>query len=108
MYALLIVPEQSAPGLITVFRNRSDFLSAVGLDPTSETAWTEARGWYRLVQEINDASEAFGALESVKRDCPDHYDRCRLMLAHWLDGSRYDTSRSASSGNGRIFRSRGI
>ena len=78
MYALLIIRHQKPPELLTIFRNREEFVAAVGLRNTEET-WHAATKAFRAVYELRDERDFATALEAIRDEHPDDYEACRAL-----------------------------
>jgi len=79
MYALIILRHRKAPELLTIFRNRDDFVAALGFKNTDES-WREATKAFRAVYEVRDESEFAQSLEAIRAEHPDEYDACHALL----------------------------
>ena len=79
MYALIILRDRKPPQLLTIFRNRDEFVAAVGFRKAADP-WREATKAYRAVYEVHDESEFVSSLESIRLEHPDAYDACHVLL----------------------------
>jgi len=79
MYALLILRHRKPPELLTVFKDRNEFIAAVGLTKSAEP-WREATKAFRAVYEVRDDAEFASSLEAIRVENPDAYDAGHLLL----------------------------
>jgi hypothetical protein len=79
MYALIILRHGKAPELLTIFRDRSDFVAALGFKDSDES-WRLATKAFRAVYEVRDESEFASSLEAIRIEHPDEYDACHALL----------------------------
>ena len=79
MYALIILRHRKPPELLTIFKDRNDFIAAVGIRKSPEP-WREATKAFRAVYEVRDQDEFVDSLESIRHQHPDQYDACHVLL----------------------------
>jgi len=79
MYALIILRHKKAPELLTIFKDREDFVAAVGLKNTPES-WRAATKGFRAVYEVRDESDFVKSLEIIRAEHPDQYEACHGLL----------------------------
>lgn len=79
MYALLILRHRKPPELLTVFKDRNEFIAAVGLRKAAEP-WHHATKAFRAVYEVRDESDFVRSLEAIRTEHPDAYDACHVLL----------------------------
>lgn len=78
MYALIILRHRKPPELLTIFKDRDDFIAALGLKNNDES-WREATKAFRAVYEVRDESEFASSLETIRAEYPDEYDACHAL-----------------------------
>jgi|BogFormECP04_OM1_1039644.scaffolds.fasta_scaffold12009_2 hypothetical protein len=79
MYALIILRHRKPPQLLTIFKNRNEFIAAVGRKKSAEP-WLEATKAFRAVYEVSDESEFVNSLQTIRVEHPDAYDACHVLL----------------------------
>jgi hypothetical protein len=79
MYALIILRNRKPPELLTIFRNRDDFIASVGLRKADDP-WDAATKAFRAVYEVRDESEFARSLEMIRREHPDDFEACHALL----------------------------
>ena len=79
MYALIILRHRKPPQLLTIFKDRDEFIAALGLRKKPEP-WHEATKAYRAVYEVRDEDEFVNSLAAIRDDHPDQYDACHALL----------------------------
>jgi hypothetical protein len=79
MYALIILRHKKSPELLTIFKDREDFVAAVGLKNTPDS-WRAATKAFRAVYEVRDESEFATFLETIQAEHPDEYEACHALL----------------------------
>ena len=79
MYALIILRHRKPPELLTVFRNRADFIASVGLKKVADP-WGAATKAFRAVYEVRDESEFAKSLEMIRREYPGDFEACHALL----------------------------
>lgn len=75
MYALIILRHRKPPQLLTIFKNRSDFVAALGFRKAQDS-WDSATKAFRAIYEVRDESEFGHSLEMIRSDFPDAYEEC--------------------------------
>jgi len=79
MYALIILRHRKPPELLTIFRDRHDFVAALGFRKADDP-WEAATKAFRAIYEVRDETEFVRSLETIRVDHPDAYDACRGLL----------------------------
>jgi hypothetical protein len=79
MYALIILRHRKPPELLTIFRDRNEFIAAVGRKKSAEP-WRDATKAFRAVYEVSDESEFVSSLQTIRVEHPDAYDACHVLL----------------------------
>jgi hypothetical protein len=79
MYAIMILRHRQPPQLLTIFKDRNDFLAAVGSEKCDDS-WREATKAFRAVYEVHDEGEFATSLEAIRAEHPDDYAACQLLL----------------------------
>jgi len=79
MYALIILRHRKPPELLTIFRDRDDFIAAVGFRKDNEP-WLAATKPFRAVYEVRDESEFERLLEVIRTEHPQDYDACHALM----------------------------
>jgi hypothetical protein len=79
MYALIILRHRKPPELLTIFKDRNEFVAAVGQRKSAEP-WREATKAFRAVYEVRDDAEFADSLEAIRIEHPDQYDACHVLL----------------------------
>jgi hypothetical protein len=79
MYALIILRHRKPPELLTIFKDRNDFIAAIGLRKSAEP-WREATKAYRAVYEVRDEGEFINSLEAIRLEHPDDFEACHALL----------------------------
>jgi hypothetical protein len=79
MYALLILRHRKPPQLLTIFKDRNEFVAAVGSRKSAEP-WREATKAFRAVYEVRDEGEFVSSLEAIRVEHPDAYDACHVLM----------------------------
>jgi hypothetical protein len=83
MYALIILRHGKPPELLTIFKDRDDFIAALGFKSEPES-WRVATKAFRAVYEVRDESEFANSLELIRVEHPDEYDACHALLRKFL------------------------
>jgi hypothetical protein len=78
MYALIILRHSKPPELLTIFKDRNDFIAAVGLKKRADP-WCEATKAFRAVYEVCDQNDFARSLERIRLEHPDEYDACHAL-----------------------------
>jgi hypothetical protein len=79
MYALIILRHRKPPELLTVFRNRDDFIASVGLKKADDP-WGATTRAFRAVYEVRDESDFAKCLEMIRREQPAEFEACHALL----------------------------
>ena len=79
MYALIILRQRKPPELLTIFRDRNEYIAAVGRK-NSAKPWHEATKAFLAVYEVRDQDEFLQSLETIRVEHPDHYDACHMLM----------------------------
>jgi hypothetical protein len=79
MYALIILRHGKSPELLTIFKDRDDFIAALGFKNNAES-WRVATKAFRAVYEVHDESEFASSLETIRLEHPDEYESCYALL----------------------------
>ncbi len=79
MYALIILRHSKPPELLTIFKDRNDFIAALGLRKKPEP-WQAATKAFRAVYEVRDENEFVHSLEAIRVEHPDQFDACHALL----------------------------
>jgi hypothetical protein len=79
MYALIILRHRKPPQLLTIFRDRNDFVSALGFKKAQDS-WQAATKAFRAIYEVRDEAEFVHSLEKIRSQHPDAYDACRGLV----------------------------
>ncbi len=79
MYALIILRHRKPPELLTIFKDRNEFIAAVGQRKSPEP-WRAATKAFRAVYEVHDDAEFVNSLETIRVEHPDQYDACHVLL----------------------------
>jgi hypothetical protein len=79
MYALIILRHRKPPQLLTIFKDREDFVSALGFKK-AEDSWQAATKAFRAIYEVRDEADFVRSLETIRTDHPDAYDACRGLI----------------------------
>ncbi|HLI80540.1 MAG TPA: hypothetical protein VKV03_11190 [Candidatus Binataceae bacterium] len=79
MYALIILRHSKPPQLLTIFKDRHDFVAALGFK-NAQDSWQAATKAFRAIYEVRDENEFTRSLETIRIDHPDAYDACRGLL----------------------------
>lgn len=78
MYALIILRHRKPPELLTIFKDRNDFIAALGFRKIAEP-WHAATKAYRAVYEVRDEGEFARSLERIRLEHPDEFDACHAL-----------------------------
>ena len=79
MYALIILRHRKPPELLTIFRNREDFVAALGFKKESDP-WLAATKAFRAVYEVHDVAEFARRLEVIRTEHPQDFEACHVLL----------------------------
>jgi hypothetical protein len=79
MYALIILRRQKPPELLTIFKNREDFVAALGFKKEDEP-WLAATKAFRAVYEVHDEGDFARSLEVIRTQHPQDYEACHALL----------------------------
>ena len=88
MYALIILRHRKPPELLTIFKDRNEFIAAVGQRKSPEP-WRAATKAFRAVYEVHDDARIrqFAGID------PRRASRCSTMPATYCCGSfRFPTA----------------
>ncbi len=69
MYALIILRHRKPPELLTIFKDRNEFIAAVGQRKSPEP-WRAATKAFRAVYEVHDDVEFANSLEAIRVEHP--------------------------------------
>jgi len=75
MYALIILRHRKPPQLLTIFKDRGDFVAALGYRKARDS-WDAATKAFRAIYEVHDQAEFLHSLEMIRANFPDAYDAC--------------------------------
>jgi hypothetical protein len=79
MYALIILRHTKPPELLTIFKDRNEYIAAVGRKKSAEP-WREATKAFLAVYEVCDETDFLKSLEVIRVNHPDHYDACHMLM----------------------------
>jgi hypothetical protein len=79
MYALIILRDRKPPELLTIFKDRNDFVAALGFRKKAEP-WQAATSAYRAVYEVHDEGDFARSLDSIRVEHPQDYEACHALL----------------------------
>jgi len=79
MYALIILRHRKPPELLTIFRDRNDFVAALGFRKNHEP-WQAATSAFRAVYEVQDEGDFARSLDAIRLEHPQDYEACHALL----------------------------
>lgn len=79
MYALIILRHRKPPELLTIFKDRNEYIAAIGRKKSAEP-WREATKAFLAVYEVRDEREFLRSLDQIRVDHPEQYDACHLLM----------------------------
>ncbi|HVN26923.1 MAG TPA: hypothetical protein VMT64_00475 [Candidatus Binataceae bacterium] len=79
MYALIILRHRKPPQLLTIFKDREDFVAALGFRK-KPNPWQAAIQAFRAVYEVRDADEFARSLDAIRLDYPDDFEACHALM----------------------------
>jgi hypothetical protein len=79
MYALIILRHRKPPELLTIFRDRNDFIAALGFKKKAEP-WLAATRAFRAVYEVHDEGDFARSLDVIRAEHPQDYEACHALL----------------------------
>jgi hypothetical protein len=79
MYALIILRDRKPPELLTIFKDRNDFVAALGFRKR-EAPWQAATQAFRAVYEVHDERDFVRSLDAIRVEHPQDYEACHALL----------------------------
>ncbi len=80
MYALIILRHRKPPQLLTIFKNRNEFIAAVGRKKKRRALVGGDQAHFAQCTRSATKSEFVNSLQTIRVEHPDAYDACHVLL----------------------------